>query len=604
MRICYVLPTAGIAGGVNIIIEHSSRLAMRGHEIFFLQCDSNKDLSWYPGCIVPSYSIHSEESIRFYMSKPVDILIATGWQTVYEIFRRKLPAFSYAYFFQANEKEFYPLDSTQHDLAWFTATLPFNYYTEATWICKMLKADYGHDVFYARHGINRELFYPSEPIVPKPKNKVRILLEGPLSQPRKRMDDAFLAVDGLDAEVWLATSGGDLQPWQKPDMMFTKVPISKMKHIYSACDILVKLPTVEGVFGPPLEMMSCGGTCVTSDVLGHDEYIIDGYNAFVVPMGDFRAANSALQYLLDNPSVLEQMKAHGLQTALEFNWQPTIDQLEQYLFHILESDRQKITTLDTSTIKTYFNLSYQQEIALRLYLRRYFELTWNMGPLEVVFSTDRIIDSFQLEPFFLSDLFMLRVKGWAFNTESREPFSSIKALVEEQPLEVSKIEWCERPDLAKNIDPLAFKSGYNFISFLSFNPCEIQVLGCYFEETFITKLIEYGEIKYGVIEEIWLLNCYQINISTKVFKYPEGFCLTLHLDSYPSEIYIGCSQDNFWSPGYSVTEVGSIKNILIDDLRLLSEMIPNKRDKLLVWLPQSVCFHSITVEPSAGKTMI
>ena len=48
------------------------------------------------------------------------------------------------------------------------------------------------------------------------------------------MDDAFLATEGIDAEVWLVTSNGELQPWQKPDLMFKKVPITMMKHIYSA----------------------------------------------------------------------------------------------------------------------------------------------------------------------------------------------------------------------------------------------------------------------------------------------------------------------------------------------------------------------------------
>ena len=99
-------------------------------------------------------------------------LIATGWQTVYEILWRKLPAYSYVYFVQADEKMFYPMDSTEHDLADFTYTLPFHYLSEAKWICEMLQRDYGHQVQYARNGLNFDFFHKAEPVLPKPKDKI------------------------------------------------------------------------------------------------------------------------------------------------------------------------------------------------------------------------------------------------------------------------------------------------------------------------------------------------------------------------------------------------------------------------------------------------
>ena len=47
-----------------------------------------------------------------------------------------------------------------------------------------------------------------------------------------------------------------------------------MYEIYNQCDVLLKMSKVEGVFGPPLEMMACGGTCVVGNVSGYDEYCV------------------------------------------------------------------------------------------------------------------------------------------------------------------------------------------------------------------------------------------------------------------------------------------------------------------------------------------
>jgi glycosyltransferase involved in cell wall biosynthesis len=603
MRICYVLPTAGIAGGVNIIIEHATRLIQRGHEVFFLQCDSHQNLSWYPGNIVSSYSIHQEDSIRFYCSQPVDLLVATGWQTVYEILRRKLPARSYVYFFQADEKNFYPQDSTEHDLAAFTPTLPFHYYTEANWICNLLQTHYGHSVFYARHGINREIFYSAEPLMPKPDHKLRVLLEGPLSQPRKRMDDAFLAVEGLDVEVWLVTSDGELQPWQKPDQIFRKVPITMMKQIYSACDVLIKLPTVEGVFGPPLEMMACGGTCITSNVLGHEEYVVDGHNALVVPMGDFRAARSALQTLMQEPQLLQTLKLNGLKTAEAFPWKPTIDQLEQHFQNLITADRNRTTALDTCTVDQYFRLEPASQIALRLCLRRYFEITWNMGSVDAVFNSDRILDASQVVPAPVPSLSLVCAQGWAFDSSSGEVYQSIDLIAKGRPIEAT-LNRVTRSDLV-SIDPRALNAGYALTAMVdqSFS-AQLEITANYSTESCCLNLLSTGELTYGCIDQLAILSCYQIDIHPRLLNYSEGFCVCLDLDQHPDQIYLGFSQDKFWQTAFSVHESPLGKRIQIDDFRLFSDVLLSGQTTFLIWLPENVQCRLITVEPSVGQTVI
>ena len=68
----------------------------------------------------------------------------------------------------------------------------------------------------------------------------------------------------------------------RADRVFERVAVESTPVIYRSCDVLVKLSQVEGMYGPPLEMFHCGGTVVTYDVTGHEEYVEHGVNGLVV----------------------------------------------------------------------------------------------------------------------------------------------------------------------------------------------------------------------------------------------------------------------------------------------------------------------------------
>ncbi|MER2419141.1 glycosyltransferase, partial [Klebsiella pneumoniae] len=97
--------------------------------------------------------------------------------------------------------------------------------------------------------------------------------------------------------------------------VFSRVPMKVTPDIYRSCDILVKLSTVEGMFGPPLEIFHCGGTAIVFDVTGHDEYIVDGQNACVVHRGDMDGVVTTLRRLLNDRTELARLQAGALKTA-------------------------------------------------------------------------------------------------------------------------------------------------------------------------------------------------------------------------------------------------------------------------------------------------
>jgi glycosyltransferase involved in cell wall biosynthesis len=320
-KIAYIVPGLGITGGIGVICQHCNRLKKRGYDVTLVNANPVDffSLDWFDG---QSVRVRSLDKIDGHY----DIAIATGWNTAYTLLG--FPAKEKYYFVQSDESRFYSADDELAKMALDTYSFKFKYLTEARWIRKWLDDDFGHEAVYVPNGLDPELFHPAKPLEPKG-SRVRVLLEGAIDLPFKGMEQAFEVVRDIDCEVWCVSSSGRPSAAWRCDRFFEYVPMNEMKHIYSSCDVLLKLSSVEGVFGPPLEMMACGGSCIVGKVNGHDEYIVNGHNAVVVERGDVEGAKAALTKLIEDEEFRKKLIEGGLKTAAEMRWETTIDKLEE-----------------------------------------------------------------------------------------------------------------------------------------------------------------------------------------------------------------------------------------------------------------------------------
>lgn len=325
-KIAFLLPCDAPGGGIFVAYRHARDLRIAGHDVtvVFSNRNAKPEIKYFPGMDLPVRHISELEK------KPEhwDAIISTWWGTFYEMFR--LRASRYLYFVQSDERRFYPENSIERFLIRQSySNKRVGIITEARWIQKMFWEEFGVEASYAPNGVDTEMFHPAvRPLSPRGE-KVRILIEGPGSLPYKRIELAFSVAQAVRAEnkqveIWYVSGDGVIRPDWKADRVFERVPYSEMPAIYASCDILLKLSTVEGVFGPPLEMMACGGACVVSNVTGHDEYIRNGINALVVPMDSASSAESAVRELID-PNARRQMAIAGISTAKELDWRNVAD---------------------------------------------------------------------------------------------------------------------------------------------------------------------------------------------------------------------------------------------------------------------------------------
>lgn len=327
MRIAYLLPDVAISGGAAVVFQHANRIARRGHEVFVASMGAVNNASWFPRQSVPVVT-------RTALPKDLDLLVATSWPTIYAAVG--MPAKKKCYFVQADETTFYKSGSPLFHAALLSYLMNVRFLTMAVWIQKWLKESFGKEAVVIPNGIDRDFFYPSSERRPET-DRPRILIEGAFALPSKGMREAFEAVRGLDAEVWCVSSYGRPDSNFRYDRFLERVPVEKMREVYSNCDILVKLSKTESFGLPPLEMMACGGVCVVSRIVGHEEYIRDGENALMVRPDDIQGARAAVVRLLEDRQLRERLRTNGLRTAAERNWEPAIDRLEECFRETIET---------------------------------------------------------------------------------------------------------------------------------------------------------------------------------------------------------------------------------------------------------------------------
>ncbi len=318
--VAIIVPNQGISGGMIVLCQHAQRLAKKGYEVVLLDA-SPRDafkLDWFPGLLPMVVPLHR------YSRRP-DVLVATHWSTAYLC--RQMQAGRRIYFIQSDESRFASKFAHESEMALATYSFDFERVVIAKWLKAWLKEKFSAESSYVPNGVDRNVFYPDAPLEARG-SRLRVLLEGAIAYPYKGMKQAFQVVDGQDCEVWCVSSVGRPEPGWHCDKFFQSIPPDAMRRVYSSCDLLVKMSTVEGCFMPPIEMMACGGTVLTNKVTGWDEYIVDGFNGMVVEAGDVAAAREKLAAVIRNPGLLAPLIRGGEETAPKWTWERSSEMFE------------------------------------------------------------------------------------------------------------------------------------------------------------------------------------------------------------------------------------------------------------------------------------
>lgn len=344
MKLCFLIGSPEIGGGTYVVFEHALHLQEIGWDVTVVAI-------WAPDRTIRPWH-RALERLRFasvadVANEEFDLAIVTWWRTIYDLLPH-VRAQRSCYFVQSIESWFYlNSDAAVRNLVNATYLLPMPGVTEVRWIKAHLAERFGHDYQIASNGCRKEDYRENGPVIaPRQAGHLRVLVEGPLGVDFKNVARtiALLRRSAAD-EIWLLTAS-PVARYRGVDRVFSAVPTAECGAIYRSCDVLVKLSTIEGMFGPPLEMFHCGGTAIVYDVTGHDEYISNGHNAIVVRTGDEDAVVAAVARLRQDPALLARLKDGALATAATWpDWEQASARFAEAIRAILATppaDRERL----------------------------------------------------------------------------------------------------------------------------------------------------------------------------------------------------------------------------------------------------------------------
>jgi GT2 family glycosyltransferase/glycosyltransferase involved in cell wall biosynthesis len=330
LRVVYVTEGTGIGGGHRDIFEHLNGLSERGHEVALYTLGAPPD--WFE-LRAPVRSFEDYEELVDALEGLEAIKVATWWNTAAPVWRASVLHGIPVYFVQDIETSYYPDDEVSRNAVMDSYRPEFRYMTISGWNRERL-AELGLSAELIPPGIDLENFRPRPDVARRTDMVLALGRTNPLKnlpltvaawralgEPRPE-----LCLFGIEPEL----VGGE-EGMRDPGLRYVDSPTDEhVAELLAEATVFVQTSTHEGFCLPPLESMATGGAVVCTDAHGNRDFCVDGENC-LVPAPERAAVSEALQRLLGDAELREQLGRAGMQTAQEYAWERRIDALEAFL---------------------------------------------------------------------------------------------------------------------------------------------------------------------------------------------------------------------------------------------------------------------------------
>ncbi len=361
MRICFILSSLKLSGGVRDIIETANRLVIRGHQLSFVvsgqtvEADVLEEI--HPQIVVKEVlvsgigklSLIHMIKLAFALAFAVpqsDIVISTQSPTTASGFiaSRILSRGKLVWYYQDYREMFLDRPVVEwllkNALRWHECALVLSESSRE----ELNQYVPGKKIVVSGMGLSHsELFrpYPEEERQQFSQGKKTILFLGDM-RPRKGWDDFLEAARMVYKQypnivLWIVSKETSTVISDIPHQYIYRPSRKELAHMCAICDVFVSASWWESFGIPPLEALACGAPVVMTDSRGGREYARPDENCLMVPPKNPQALSQAILRVFNDAALEKKFRDNGPLTAAMFTWDESVERFEKVLIECLNS---------------------------------------------------------------------------------------------------------------------------------------------------------------------------------------------------------------------------------------------------------------------------
>ncbi|MBW1740042.1 MAG: glycosyltransferase [Deltaproteobacteria bacterium] len=314
-----------ISGGIRCIVEVLNRLTARGYQTACYVTLPDLRCEWltthFP--VLPASELHRFRGILISPYSPTAELVARS---------NAVAKFYWVHSYEPKFPEITGRPDSWRVMSENSYRLPeLQYFATSSYVKMILELIYRREVLspLVPGGVDTDLFRPG--LKENSPLRVMFLSRGSLFRGTHDIVKALQIVhrQGVDLDVCVMGYAIDMD--SLPHRLVPPLPQPEFAKLLGSADIFIHASHFEGLPLPPLEAMAAK-CAVIATYIGASDYLLDGYNALVVPPKRPDKIADALLRLVVESDLRTRIAEGGYQTATSgYTWEHTIDRLEEVL---------------------------------------------------------------------------------------------------------------------------------------------------------------------------------------------------------------------------------------------------------------------------------